>query len=134
MPAPRMRLPRFTTLQLLLAATLVALVLGLFMSAWRAQVVQECSGFCFSPGGEHLAILGARGGLQVWQIDTVRPRLIAHAYSKQPRERFEIDTMMFMDDNRVLKVEYDFIGDLVHVRQFATQTQRFSEITQLTNV
>src|SRR5262245_4637011 len=105
-----MRLPRFTTLQLLLAAALVALVLGLFTSAWRVHVYQQIEQICFSPSGKLLAAKYVSGAVQVWRLDSSQLRLVGQAFSQNNLLGLEQSTIHFLADDKLLKVESDFGG------------------------
>lgn len=108
-----MRLPRFTTLQLLLAAALVALTLGLFTSAWRVHVYQEIEQICFSPNGKLLAGRYASGAVQIWRLDPPRPRLIGQAFAGNNLLGFEQSTIHFIANDTLLKVETEIGGPAV---------------------
>src|SRR4051812_46304457 len=95
-----MRLPRFSILQLLLAATLIGLLFGLFTSARRERPYDGVYYFSFSPTGKRLAVLYGNGTVRVWQIDSARPRLVAQDFGERPRNMLEIEAMNFLDDDR----------------------------------
>src|SRR5262245_59553679 len=100
-----MRLPRFTTLQLLLAAALVALVLGLFTASWRASVYQQINQIAFSPSGKFLAAKYSGGAVQVWRLDSGRPRLVAQAFGGPALLGYDASSIQFVTDERLLKLE-----------------------------
>jgi len=64
-----MRIPRFTILQVLLVATLIALLLGLFTAMHREQPDDGMCLFSFSPDGNQLAVLHGNGTVRVWQLE-----------------------------------------------------------------
>ena len=102
-----MRLPRFTIMQLLLTATLVALVLGLFTTAWRAGGPRFIDRFCFSLSGKFLAARSSTGVVQVWRLDEDQPRLILRESAfdlPHPKNdnQWLMECMCFLDDGRLL--------------------------------
>src|SRR4029450_6805607 len=123
-----MRIPRFTILQLFLAATLIALLLGLFTSARREKPDDGVCHFAFSPDGNRLAVLFANGCVRVWQINSGRPRLVAQAFGERPRNMLEIEAMNFLDDQRILKVECAVDRGVTKVLKLDLRTQSVSEI------
>jgi hypothetical protein len=100
-----MRPFRFSILQLLLAATLVALVLGLLTSAWRASRYQSIEQACFSPSGEYLAARFSGGGVFVWRLDKSGARLIARAFGKPGLFYFDLGSIHFVADDKLLNIE-----------------------------
>src|SRR5439155_18057237 len=130
-----MRLPRFTTLQLLLAATLVALLLGLFSSAWRIGAPHFVERIYFSPSGKRLAVRLSTGAVQIWQVDQARPRQVAKAFGTPPLPRGGHPEMLecayFIDDTRLLKLESDQQRSRVTVREMEVTTGKVSEVLQI---
>jgi hypothetical protein len=96
-----MRLPRFTTLQLLLAATLAALVVGLFAAAWRASGVQQRFRFGFSPDGSCLIMRHVKGPTLIWQIDGDQPRLIRKTLGENPLSPLEMNSILHLDEHEI---------------------------------
>ena len=76
-------LPRFTTLQLLLAAALCGLILGLATAAWRTAQYARITAIAFSPNGQRLAARYSGGGFQAWRIGQSSPRLVARTRMEQ---------------------------------------------------
>jgi hypothetical protein len=95
-----MRMPRFTLLQLLLASALVALVLGLFTSVWRAGSVNEIRSLHFSPSGQLLAAHYESGAIQIWRLVEGPPRRVAMLPAR-PLLGEDISTLQFVADDRV---------------------------------
>src|SRR5262245_19191872 len=131
-----MRLPRFTILQLLLAATLIALVLGLFTSAWRVNTYHRIEQLAFSPSGNLLAARYSGGALQVWRLDGGRPRLIAQAFGRAQLLGYDTSTMHFVSEDRLLKLECDFVGagPGTRVRELTVSTRKIRELGQFAGV
>jgi hypothetical protein len=100
-----MRPFRFSILQLLLAATLVALVLGLVTSAWRATQYQAIEQLSFSPSGNYLAARYSGGGMSVWRLDSGAPRLVAQASGKLGLLSFHFGSIHFIADDKLLETE-----------------------------
>lgn len=71
------RIPRFTTLQLLLAAALCALLLGLGTASWRATDFAQVTAVAFSPRGQYLAAQYESGAIRVWSMSKGRPSQIS---------------------------------------------------------
>src|SRR5262245_188983 len=92
-----MRFPRFTILQMLLAAALVALVLGLATSAWRTAKLAQITHLEFSPSGKHLAAKFSGGSIQVWDVSSPRPRLAAN-FPAQGFMNYDVGPIRFVDD------------------------------------
>jgi hypothetical protein len=129
-----MRLPRFTTLELLLAATLIALMLGLFTAAWRHGAPDEICQFCLSPGEKHLAARFKSGHVRVWRIDGVRPRLVARAFGTAPKPKehhWLMECMYFVDDDRLLKLESYQLNRRVNVRELNLASGKVTDILQI---
>src|SRR4029453_15946607 len=103
-----MRLPRFTILQLLLAAALIALVLGLFTSAWRVSTYQRIEQVDFSPSGELLAARYSGGAGPVWRLENGPPKLIAQAFGRVQLLGYDMGKIHFVTDDKLLKLEPDF--------------------------
>jgi hypothetical protein len=103
-----MRIPRFTMLQLLLAAALVALVLGLFTSSWRASAYQYIECVRFSPSGKYLAAKYGGGAVQVWRVDQGPPRRAALAFNRAFLG-YDQSSIHFASDDRLLKL--DLVSD-----------------------
>lgn len=126
-----MRIPRFTTLQLLLAAALVALVLGLFTSSWRVSAYHRIEHLAFSPSGTYLAAKYSGGAVQVWKLDGNRARVVAQSRSGASLLSFDFGTIHFVGDDRLLKVETHFeLGQLI-VRELIVSTRQEREVTRL---
>jgi WD40 repeat protein len=127
-----MRLPRFTTLQLLLAATLVALVLGLFTSSWRVSAFHHIQQVAFSPSGKLLAVRYASGAVQVYQLDAGRPRLVARAFG-QSYLGYDASTVHWLDDDKLLKLEpnFDSADYVTRVRELTVSTRAVREVARL---
>src|SRR4029079_7142937 len=100
-----MRHFRFSILQLLLASTLVALVLGLVTSAWRASQYQAIEQICFSPSGNALAARYSGGGVSVWRLDQGSPKLVARAPGKLGFLSFDFGSIHFIAEDKLLKSE-----------------------------
>ncbi len=131
----KMRLPRYSIRQLFLAATLVALVLGLFASAARIGLPDSICQFCFSPSGKHLAARYESGTVHVWQLDQDEPRLVAQAFGT-PRlpatgAQWMLEALYFVQDDRLLKLESDQAGSRVNVRELEIATGKVSEVLQI---
>src|SRR5262245_61494694 len=103
-----MRHFRFSILQLLLAATLVALVLGLITSAWRATQYQAIEQVCLSPSGNYLAARYSGGGVAVWRVDQGAPRLAARASGRLELFSFDFGSIHFVTDDKLIKAEVPF--------------------------
>src|SRR5262245_49168045 len=128
-----MRSFRFSILQLLLAATLVALVLGLVTSAWRASRYQAIQQVCFSPSGNHLAAHYNGGGVQVWRLDQRGPRLIARAFGQAGLFFFDFGSIHFVTDDKLLKVETPFGSATpgTRVRQLDVNSREVADVIQI---
>src|SRR5262245_49493151 len=125
-----MRPFRFSMLQLLLAATLVALVVGLLTSGWRASRYQYITQVCFSPSGQYLAAYYSGGAVQVWQLDQGRPRMVARVFGRAGLFNYEMGSIHFVGDDKLLKVETQF-GSLkpgVHVRQLDIPSRQVTDL------
>jgi hypothetical protein len=113
------RFPRFTTLQLLLAAAFCALALGLATASWRSSVVTQVTAVGFSPGGKYLAARYASGFILVWDVSTPRPRRVASLASSSP----------WVYDN--LALQFADGQTLVDVSRHSTGTQITGEVRTL---
>ena len=124
-----MRLPRYSTLQFLLAATLVALVLGLITSAWRASKYQSIEQVCFSPNGEHLAARYSGGGVVVWRLDKSDPRFIARAFGHPGIFNFNLNSIHFVTDDKLLNVETQWtsVNPGTQVRKLDLKTRQVTD-------
>jgi WD40 repeat protein len=125
-----MRPFRFSMLQLLLASTLVALVVGLLTSGWRASRYQYIAQVCFSPSGQYLAAYYSGGAVQVWRLDQGRPRLVARVFGRAGLFNYEMGSIHFVGDDKLLKVETQF-GSLkpgVQVRQLDIPTRHVTDV------
>lgn len=101
----RMRLPRFTTLQLLLAAALCALLLGLATATWRASCYTQITALCYSPSGTYLAARYATGTIRVWKTESGRPRLTAEIPLSNNRACDVGQAPCFVDDTTLLDLQ-----------------------------
>ena len=102
-----MRLPRFTILQMLLAAALVALVLGLVTSAWRTKRLAQIMHLEFSPSGKYLAAKYSGGSIQVWDVSGARPRLTQHVPA-QGLFSVDIGQIQFADDDTLIDLQNEW--------------------------
>ena len=123
-----MRLPRFTILQMLLAAALVALVLGLATSAWRTRRLAQIMHLEFSPSGKYLAAKYSGGSIQVWDLSGARPRLTAHL----PADGFfmaDVGHVQFADDATLIDLQngWEGAGFVTQVRSLDLNTGRLSQ-------
>jgi hypothetical protein len=102
-----MRLPRFTMLQLMLAAALCGLVLGLATSAWRASRQAQVSHLAFSPSGKFLAAKYSGSSVQVWNVAGDRPRLAAHFPGGQffGFDFFDVNPIQFVGDTTLVDLQ-----------------------------
>src|SRR5436190_512224 len=125
-----MRVPRFTTLQLMLAAALVALVLGLFTSSWRVSAYHRIEQLAFSPSGTHLAAKYSGGAVQVWNLDGSRPRVVAQSRSGASLLDFDFGTVHFVTDDRLLKLESRFAEGQLVVRELIVSTRQVREVAR----
>lgn len=123
---------RFSILQLLLVATLVALVLGLVTSAWRASNYQSIEQVCFSPGGQYLAARYSGGAVEVWRLDASRPRLTARAFGRQGLFDVQFSSIHFVADDKLLKIDSQmFPTGGVKVRQLDLNTRQISDAIEI---
>ncbi|MEX2173412.1 MAG: hypothetical protein WD872_03565 [Pirellulaceae bacterium] len=100
------RIPRFSTLQLLLAAALCALLLGLFTSAWRASDFAQVTAVRFSPDGKHLVARYQSGSVQVWNVES-RPRLSARLTGRG-LYGYEAEGVHFAGDAELVDIDQRF--------------------------
>src|SRR6476659_2565685 len=123
-----MRHFRFSMLQLLLAATLIALILGLVTSAWRATQYQAIEQVCFSPSGKLLAARCSGGGVAVWRLDNSGPKLVSRVSGKFGFLSFSFGSIHFVTDDKVMVAEIPFgsAGGGVQVRTLNLQTRQFA--------
>src|SRR5947209_1794977 len=100
--------PRFTIVQLFLAATLIALLLGLFTAAARLGPQDKVCQLCFSPSGNLLAARYESGAVGIWRLNVEQPRLIARAFGVPPTNtvggHWLMECIYFVDDDRLIKV------------------------------
>lgn len=92
---------------MLLAATLVALVLGLATSAWRTKRFAQIMHLEFSPSGKYLAAKYSGGSIQVWDVSTERPKLIQHV----PVQRLfgaDVGQIRFADDATLIDLQNEW--------------------------
>jgi WD40 repeat protein len=132
MPLALVRIPRFTTLQLLLGAALVALLLGLFTSSWRAGTPHRVVHICFSPNGKHLAALYSNGAVRVWRLHQGRARLVVEDFARIPPSRHFFDAMFFLEDERLVKLESTYPAlEKTNVRQIELSTGKVTDVMQI---
>jgi hypothetical protein len=105
------RLPRFTTLQLLLAAGFCALVLGLATASWRSTSFAQVTAVGFSPGGRYLAARYASGFILVWDVSDSRPRRVASFASSSPWAF--ASGLHFADDHTLVDVPTRWTGSAI---------------------
>src|SRR2546423_11394688 len=124
-----MRPFRFSILQLLLAATLVGLVLGLTTSAWRASSYQSIEQVCFSPDGNHLAARYSGGAVQVWRLDARRPKLVAEAFGREGFFSGYFSSIHFVANDKLLKIDSQFFPAVgVQVRQLDVNSRQVKDL------
>src|SRR5262245_16775193 len=128
-----MRHFRFSILQLLLASTLVALVLGLVTSAWRATQYQAIEQVCFSPNGNYLAARYSGGGVGVWRVDQGGPKLVSRVPGKFGFLNFSFGSIHFVADDRLLVAETPLgsAGGGIQVRTLNLQTGQLTRPIQV---
>jgi WD40 repeat protein len=97
------RIPRFTTLQLLLAAALCALLLGLGTASWRATSFAQVTAVKFSPGGQYLAAKYTTGAIQVWEVTGPKPQLAMQVAASTPWN-FSEGKIHFADEHTLIDV------------------------------
>src|SRR5262245_33813015 len=103
-----MRVTRCTTLQMLLSAALIALMLGMVAASSRGTVDQLINQVAFSPGGKFLAAKYSGGAVQVWRLDTARPRLVAQAFGGPALIGYDASSIQFLSDDKLLELEPQF--------------------------
>src|SRR5438874_2712611 len=119
---------RFSILQLLLAMALVALVVGLITSAWRATTYQSIEHVCFSPSGKYLAASYSSGAVQVWRLDAGRPRLVAKAFGRAGLFNFDYGSVQFVSDEKLLKTDAILNPPGVRVRLLDVASRRVADV------
>src|SRR5262245_41458264 len=127
-----MRLPRFTTLQLLLGATLVGLVMGLLTAAWSAGKPERIHHVCFSPSGKYLAAGYQDGIARVWRVDGNRPQLLAELYDDTRHVGADAGfiRLHFINEERIVKIESDPTRSII-LRQFDLSSGRTSNLVSV---
>ena len=129
------KFPRFTTLQLLLAAALCGLVLGLVTSAWRTAQYARITAIAFSPSGERLAARYSGGGFQAWKIGDSTPRLVAQTRMEQ---LFADDwgPVRFSDEDTLIDIRtlYNPGKPAVEVRTIDLATSRIDRVMSLPHI
>src|SRR5262245_60774501 len=128
-----MRSFRFSILQLLLAATLAALVMGLVTSAWRASKYQSIVQVVFSPNGKHLAALYSGGAVQIWRFDKDGPRLVARAFGQPGLLSFACGSRIhYISDSNLLKVQSDWMSRRdTHVQQLDVRSRQVTDVVTI---
>src|SRR5436190_20733753 len=119
---------RFSVLQLLLAATLVALIAGLVTSAWRASIYQSIEHVSFSPTGKYLAASYSSGAVQVWRLDQGRPRLVAKAFGRAGLFNFDYGSIQFVSEEKLLKTDAILNPPGVRVRLLDVASRRVADV------
>ena len=102
-----MRIPRFSTLQLLLAAAFCGLVCGLFTTAWRSAVHRQIDAIAFSPNGATLAARYSGGTFQAWRVETGAARLPMRT-SMGRTWTDEWRPVRFADDDTLIDIQPNF--------------------------
>lgn len=97
------RIPRFTTLQLLLAAALCALLLGLATASWRATDFAQVTAVAFSPRGQYLAAQYESGAIDVWDVAAGQPRRICQFPPIRGGPYYDGE-LAFVDEHRLVAV------------------------------
>lgn len=127
-----MRPFRFSILQLLLAATLVGLVLGLVTSAWRSSSFQSIEEVCFSPDGKRLAARYSGGAVQVWRLDSKRPKLVAQAFGREGFFSGYFSSIHFIASDKLLKIDSQFFPAVgIKVRQLDLNSHQVVELAPI---
>jgi WD40 repeat protein len=130
-----MRFLRFSISQLLLAATLIALIIGLFTAANRLGPRDNVCQLCFSPSGKLIAARYQTGIVRVWRLVGDHPRLVARAFGQPPLplkgSPWLMECIYFADDNRLLKAESHQLKQQVVVRELDLATGKISEALRL---
>lgn len=99
-----MRLPRFSMLQLLLAAALCALVLGLLTASWRSSFYAQILSVRFSPDGKHLVAKYTNGSMRIWRLDSGNAKLAVDFPSKQVWA-YEFSAPHFTDNHTLVDLQ-----------------------------
>jgi WD40 repeat protein len=107
------RFPRFTTLQLLLAAAFCALVVGLATASWRSGWLAQITAVGYSPGGKYLAVRYASGYIVVWDVSTPRPRRVSSMASSSAWA-YDASGIHFADEDTLVDVLSRSNGTQVH--------------------
>ena len=92
---------------MLLAAALVALVLGLATSAWRTAKFAQITYLEFSPTGKYLAAKFSGGTIQVWDMSGSRPKLTAQ-FAGKGFLNFDVGPIRFADDTLLVDLQNQF--------------------------
>lgn len=94
---------------MLLAASLVALVLGLTTASWRTAKYSHITHLEYSPSGKYLAAKYSGGTIQVWDLSANRPRLTAQFAS---RGLFDYNSapIHFADETTLVDLENYWTG------------------------
>src|SRR4051794_5799855 len=127
--------PRFTIVQLFLAATLVALLLGLFTAADRLGPGNEIRQLLFSPNGNLVAARYQTGMVRVWRLDGEQARLVAQEFGvrRLPPKHNEwlMESMYFADDGWLIKIESHQMSRRVALRRLDLSTGKVTDIGEL---
>jgi hypothetical protein len=128
-----MRWPRFTILQLMLVAALVALLLGLFTSSWRVSAFHQIEQLAFSPRGTLLAAKYSGGAVQVWRVADGSPRLVAQALRRPQILIYDGSTIHFLSEDKLLRLEPRFAGAAISTRleELTISTRAVREVGRL---
>jgi WD40 repeat protein len=128
-------LPRFTTLQLLLAAALCGLILGLVTAAWRTAQYARITAIAFSPSGERLAARYSGGGFQAWKVGDSSPRLVAQTRMEQLFAD-NWGPVRFADDATLVDIRtvYNPGKPAVEVRTIDLATSRIDRVMSLPHI
>jgi len=120
------QLPRFTMLQLLLAATLVAVLLGLAVSAADLSRTDAINHLCYSPNGEYLAAHYERSGmLRVWRLPSNGAPIQAWTSHSARRALSTRESIFFLDNLRLLRVVTPYTsGSVGQVQEIDVVTGR----------
>lgn len=95
------RIPRFTTLQLLLAAALCALLLGLATASWRATDFAQVTAVAFSSNGRYLAAGYESGAIQVWDISSGKLKRVS-AITSCRSGTYWTEGFSFLDESHLI--------------------------------
>lgn len=96
-----MRLPRYTTLQLLMVATLIALILGLVTASRQSAGVIQRFRFTFSADGTRLVMQHEKGPAQVWKIDIDPPQLVEQKHGNRRLTQIEQTAVNHLDAHEI---------------------------------